>query len=154
MDALTQQWNSAPTWAKIVTLAALPVTGYATARFFDEYRDWKAVGPGGLPRNIGGFIVTLLMAGVLAKKETKSLDMYDRPEKYSSAWKKLSEEEKARAKTSYLKAPLEQRRGKESNALHFVAPQRERNVEDLKFVDPKIQEVSPVHHRADNLPSC
>ena len=82
------------------------------------------------------------MTGALAKKETKSLGVYDQPEKNAKGWKQLSDEEKARAKKSYLKAPLEQRKGEESNALHFVVPQRERNIEDLKFVEPAVQEVS------------
>jgi hypothetical protein len=141
MDALSQQWASAPSWAKLVTLAALPATGYAIARFLDEYRDWRAVGPGGLPYNVRGFIMNLLLTGIIARKETKSLGMYDQPEKYAAGWKQTSDEEKRKAKQSFLKAPLKQREGVESNALHFVAPQRERNMDDLKFVDPAIQEV-------------
>lgn len=142
MDALTQQWNSAPTWAKLVSLSALPLTGYALARLQDEYTSWLAVGPGGLPRDLRGFLAHLLLAGTIAKKETKSLGVYEQPEKHARGWKQLSGEEKVREMKSYLKAPLKQRRGKESNALHFVAPQRERNVDDLKFLDPAIQEVS------------
>lgn len=142
MDILTQQWNSAPTWAKLVTLSALPLTGYVLARFQDEYNSWLTVGPGGLPRDLRGFLVHLLLAGTIAKKETKSLGVYDRPEKHAKGWKQLNEEEKAREMKSYLKAPLKRREGKESNALHFVAPQRERKVDDLKFLDPTIQEVS------------
>jgi hypothetical protein len=147
MDALTQQWTSTPTWAKVITLAAFPATGYAIARFLDEYRDWRAVGPGGLPHNVRGFLMNLLLASILAKKETKSLEVYDQPEKNANGWKHLSDEEKAKAKKSYFKTPLEQRKGKESKALHFVAPQRERKIEDLKFVDPAVQEVSSTQWR-------
>lgn len=142
MDILTQQWTSAPVWIKFVTLAALPTTGYAIARFLDEYRDWRNVGPGGLPYNIRGFVMNLLLTGVLAKKETKSLEMYGQPEKYATGWKQATEDERKKAKQSFLKTPLRQREGRESNAMHFVAPQRERNIDDLKYIELELMEVS------------
>ena len=99
-------------WTRAQALTALPATGYALARFQDEYRDWLRLGPGGLPPDIRGFIVTLLLTGVLAKSETKSLAMYDRPEKHVTDWNKATEDEKRNAKKSFMKAPLPQREGK------------------------------------------
>lgn len=84
-------------------------------------------------------MMNLLMTATLARKDTKSLGMYKHPEKYSPGWKQASDEEKAKAKQSYLKGELKKREGKESNALYFVAPQRETNADNIKYFDPELQ---------------
>ena len=156
MDSLTQQWTSAPVWIKFVALAALPTTGYAIGRFMDEYQDWLNVGPGGLPYNIRGFMMNLLLTGTLAKNETKSLEMYQQPEKHASGWRQATEDERRKAQQSFLKTALAHREGKESNAMHFVAPQRERNIDDLKYIDPEVMGVkfsldTRLKHRSNAL---
>ena len=86
-----------------------------------------------------GFTINLLMTALMAKNETKSLEVYNRPEK-SAGWDQSTDEEKTKAKRSFLNGNLHQRSAPASKALHFVAPQRERSVD--QYLDPKLNEVS------------
>ena len=138
METLNKQWSSIPNWAKIITFIALPAAGFGVARFLDEYRSWFAMGPGGLPHNLRGFLTNLAMTALCAKKETKSLGVYDDAEKCAPDWKKASNEEQTKAKQSYLATSLPQRDGPESRALYFTAPQRERN--SGEYFDPKLKQ--------------
>ena len=137
-----------PSWAKVITLAALPAAGFGAARFIDEYRAWLALGPGGLPYTVTGFLINLLMTTLIAKKDTKSLEVYDRPEK-SAGWDQSTYDEKTKAKRSYLNGNLPQRSGPESKALHWTAPQRERTVD--QYLDPKVKEVSTMTEEISSL---
>lgn len=142
METLNEKWSSISRGAKLLSVIALPAAGYGVARFLDEYRAWLAMGPGGLPHNILGFSINILITVGFARKETKSTWMYDEPEKYATGWKEASDDEKEKAKKSFLKTSLPQRSGRESKALHFNAPQREKNIGD--YFDPTLKEVSTI----------
>ena len=132
-------FSTTPNWIKLVTFAGLPAAGFGLARFLDGYQDWLRLGPGGLPYNTTGFLVNLLLTALLAKRETKSLEVYSHPEK-SPGWDQSTNDEKTKAKRSFLNDSLPHRSAPESEALHWVAPQREWPAD--QYMDPKLKEVS------------
>ena len=143
MDAIATRWSQAPNWAKLTALMALPTAGFLSARAMDDYRRWLNLGPGGLPHDIRGYLITMLITALLARSDTKSLDMYDRPEKFSSGWKQASSEEKANAQKSFLNSCLPERNGPRAAAIQYCAPQREKNADE--YIDPDLAKVS--NHR-------
>ena len=139
MDSLSL-WTRRQDWPKIATYLVLPTAGYLTARFLDGYHRWLELGAGGLPHDIRGYLVNLLLTATVAWKETKSLNFYERPEKNAAGWSKASEKEKMNARKSFLKGSLAERSGVKSKAIEFCAPQRERN--EGVWVDGEVKEVS------------
>lgn len=140
MDAIITRWTQAPNWAKITTFIALPTAGFVTARFVDEYQEWLKLGPGGLPYGITGYLANVMITALLARSDTKSIDVYDRPEKFSSDWKMATAEEKTIARKSFLNSSLSERKGARASAFHYCAPQREKNADE--YIDPELARVS------------
>lgn len=140
MDGVIAQWNQAPNWAKVTTFVALPAAGFITAQFVDGYRSWLNLGPGGLPYDIRGYLITLLGTALFARSDTKSLGMYEQPEKYSAQWKQASSAEKKNAGKSFLQGSLPERKGPRAAAIHYCAPQREKNADE--YIDPELAKVS------------
>lgn len=126
-------------WAKAATLVALPAAGYLTARFIDEYQGWLNMGQGGLPYNFYGYCVNLYLTFRFGRRDTMSLSLYDRPDNNSPAWKKASQQEQMNAQKSWLATPLPVRAGPRSRAIHYCAPQREKNANE--YLDPELKEV-------------
>jgi hypothetical protein len=126
-------------WAKTAALLALPTTGYLTARFIDEYHGWLKMGRGGLPYNFYGYCINLYLTFRFGRRDTMSLSLYERPDKYSPAWNKASREEQMNAQKSWLTTPLPVRQGPRSRAIHYCAPQREKNV--TEYLDPDLKQV-------------
>jgi hypothetical protein len=141
LDSLAKQWASAPIWARLATLLALPAAGAFLATLNMEYHKWMAMGPGGLPANRFGFLVNQLVTLFMAKgsKSTKDLKPYDDPLRSVKGWQNLSEREQANALKSFLSEPLRERRGQRTRALPFVIPQRERSAREYQV--PKVKEV-------------
>ncbi|WPH03411.1 Hypothetical protein R9X50_00629100 [Acrodontium crateriforme] len=132
------QWTHTPSWIKLVTLTAVITSGAVTVRFRDNYKQWKAMGPGGLPYDIRGYAIHLLAkAFVVAKEDTWDITPYDHPEKYLVAWKDASTKDKSNATKSFLSNPLPRRKGPQARALPFVVPHREKNENERR--DPEIE---------------
>lgn len=144
MDSMNKQLSSIPNWAKVTAFASVPAAaGFAAARFIDGYHSWLSLGPGGLPSNIKGFLINLILTFSIAQRDTKSLDVYDRPDK-TAGWKESTDEEKSKGKQPYLEGELPPRTGPESFAVHWVAPQRELKLN--QYSDPKVKEVRLPDH--------
>lgn len=140
MESIAAQWNQAPNWAKTTTFIALPAAGFVTARFIDGYQAWLNLGPGGLPYNVTGYLLTLLGTALFARSDTKSLGMYERPEKYMASWKQASSAEKKNVEKTFLQGSLPEREGPRAAAIHYAAPQREKNADE--YIDPDLAKVS------------
>lgn len=137
LNTITRRWAQTPGWAKLATLLALPLAGVFTLTSLGSYRRWKAMGPGGLPDNLIGYIVQVLMGSLLGRKDTRSLEPYDKPEKHAPGWKQASEHVRKVARTSFLSEPLPRRKGAQAHALRFTAPQRERFASEYQV--PKVK---------------
>lgn len=142
MQSLISQFSRAPNWIKILILTALPPAGYFSARVVDDYKGWLALGPGGLPYSLRGYLLNVLITAGAARKDTKSLGMYDRPEKYSIGWKQSSDDERARGRVSFLREPLPSRSGRAVRALPYTVPHRQKNLDHDD--DPELKEVRRV----------
>lgn len=140
LAALDTRLSQTPAWAKLVTLAALPVSGYLTANFVHAYQGWLAMGPGGLPYGFTGYLANVLLTGVFAMNETKSLGVYDKPQKHASGWKDASDDEKANVQKSFLDQALSPREGPEAKSIVYNAPQRERYAHE--YIATEIRDVS------------
>jgi hypothetical protein len=140
MESLNEQWSRIPGWAQVATLIALPATGYIAARIRDEYQGWLNLGPGGLPYSLKGFVTNLFVTAVFARNDTKSTELYDRPDKHAVGWKEATSDERARAGKSFLQRPLPQRLGPPSESIHYCAPQRQRNANE--YFDSELKKVS------------
>ncbi|KAJ4226929.1 hypothetical protein NW757_014234, partial [Fusarium falciforme] len=127
-------------WVKTATVVAFPAAaaGYLTARFIDEYEGWLRMGRGGLPYNLYGYCLNLYLTFRFGRSDTMSLYFYDRPDKYSPAWKKATQLEQLNAQRSWLDAPLPVRPAPRSKAIHYCAPQRERNANE--YLDPDLKQ--------------
>ena len=128
---LLDNWKRARPQTAIITSSALiaSVALYWLAR---DYQRWKAMGPGGAPANLRGYLWVLGLEAALAKRDTLSLDVYDHPEKTTPGWKEASPAERAAAtETSFLKERLPQRKGPRARAKRFVIPQREKNPDEV-----------------------
>ncbi len=93
-------------WAKAAALAALPAAGFITARFIDEYQGWLRMGRGGLPYNLYGYCLNLYLTFRFGRRDTLSGDLYERPDRYSPAWKNASRDEQVNAQRSWLATEL------------------------------------------------
>lgn len=125
--------------ANAATLVALPTAGYLITRFFDEYQGWLNMGRGGLPYNFYGYCINLYLTFRFGRRDTISLGLYERPDIYSPAWKKASQQEQTNAQKSWLPTPLPVRPGPRSRAIHYCAPQREKNAGE--YLDPDLKQV-------------
>ena len=145
METLNEKWSSILGVAtKLLLVIVVPAVGFRIARFWNDYQAWLDMGPGGMPHNVLGFSVNLLLTGLFARKETKSLQLYDQPEKYAIGWERANEEEKTEARKSFLRTPLPQRAGPESKSLRFNAPQREKYIDE--YFDPNLTEVNKIEN--------
>lgn len=84
-----------------------------------DYRGWRALGAGGLPYNPFGWAIQWYLSWRMGK-DTVSLECYDKPLDAS-----VSDKERARNDTSYLKSFLPIREGQRKRAAHWVIPQRQ-----------------------------
>ena len=90
-----------------------------------------------------------MCTAMLSFKDTIALDMYEKPEKYASGWKEATDDEKTKARKSFLNGSLPQRQGPRAKALHFCAPQRERSIDT--YIDPDLKQVRESPRRNSNL---
>lgn len=137
--AVVRRWEATPFWAKLLSLLALPAGGAVLLQFLRRYRRWRAMGPGGPPYNIVGFLVNAVAATVFARRDTTSVKPYDDPARHANGWNAASEHERAMALQSFLSAPLPERPGAHARALEFVVPQRERLANEHQL--PAVKEV-------------
>ena len=138
--SVTEFWEPTSSRVAIATIVLPSILGFLTVRFIRQYQRWLRRGRGGLPYNIIGYLTNLLITVLLAKSETKLLLLYDQPKMFAPSWNAASDEEKAKAQRSHLKEPLAERNGPEANAIHYCAPQREKNVDE--YFDPEVKKVS------------
>jgi hypothetical protein len=116
MDTALHRLNSKP--GMIVALL-LPVL-YGSVRIcLHDYRGWLGLGAGGLPYNFFGWVLQWLIKLTIAKRDTISLECYDKTLKID-----LSESEKRRNDTNYLSS-LPQRPGDRPKVAHWVIPHRQ-----------------------------
>lgn len=127
-------------WVKAAALIALPAAGYLAARFIEEYQGWLRMGRGGLPYNLYGYFLNLYLTFRFGHRDTMSLARYGRPDRYSPLWSKATKEEKINAQKSWLPTTLSVRPGPRSRAIHYCAPQRERNAHE--YIDPELKQVN------------
>ncbi|KAB5518020.1 hypothetical protein GE09DRAFT_1195592 [Coniochaeta sp. 2T2.1] len=125
-------------WTKAAVWLSLPTAGYLTARFVDEYQGWLRMGRGGLPYNFYGYCYNLYLTFRFGRRDTMSTYFYDRPDRYSPAWDNATREERLNAQKSWLPAPLPVRPGPRSRAIHYCAPQREKNAGE--YLDPELKQ--------------
>lgn len=129
--------------ALTVAFFVIPCAILSVIPFVNDYHRWRAIGPGGLPYNPGGYIINLITTLLFAKTDTKSLEIYKNPARYAVGWKKASDDEKAKAQITYVDSPMPWRSGPQAKALGYNAPQRERNANDAnESVDLKVKVVS------------
>ncbi|KAI5857358.1 hypothetical protein GGS23DRAFT_587733 [Durotheca rogersii] len=108
--------------------------------FMEGFRQWKAMGQGGSPLNMRGYLSSLSAEKAMAfgADETIKPGFYDNPEKRATGWSRATEEQKANTRKSFLKEPLPVRPGPRARAKRFVYPQRERNADVPQ--DPAVKE--------------
>lgn len=138
VDSIAQAFREI-CWAKAATLVALPAAGYLTACFIHEYQGWLKMGQGGLPYNLYGYCMNLYLTFRFGRRDTMSLGLYERPDSYSPAWRKASQEEQMNAHKLWLITPLPVRAAPRSRAIHYCAPQREKNANE--YLDPDLKQV-------------
>lgn len=97
--------------------------------FLNSYRKWKAMGPGGLPYSMKGYLLNLYVTLSMAYSDTKTIAVYERPGDFSSQWLQASEAERSESQKVFLKTPLQHRVGPPTRALPFAIPQREKNAD-------------------------
>ncbi|EMC96783.1 hypothetical protein BAUCODRAFT_489853 [Baudoinia panamericana UAMH 10762] len=121
---LIQQWTSTSIWTKAASILAFPLGYYFYLDIKSRYHYWLSLGPGGLPNDFRGYMIQGFLHYV-STLDTKSVECYDRPERYVKGWKQASESRRAGLMKSYFKEPVPRRRGRKGRAMDFVAPQRE-----------------------------
>ena len=109
------------------------------SNMFEDYKVWRAMGQGGTSPTWSSYLSCISAEEMIAFKDTLSLDIYAKPQKYASGWSKASETQKAAANKSFLKEPLPAREGPRSRAKRYVYPQREKNADE--YVDPEVKRV-------------
>ena len=102
------------------------VFGVVVGYHVPNYQRWRAVGPGGVPHDLRGYLINLMLTPF--SLDTKRLDFYDQPEWYAAGWSKATDQEKVAAQTSLLDKELPEREGPHPNAIPFLLPQRQRTV--------------------------
>lgn len=118
--------------------SSIPSPESANANLREEYAAWRAMGIGGTSPTWVGFLSNKAAEKTIAFSDTLTADLYARPEKYATGWKKATEGQRVAAQKPFLKEPLPQRAGPRARAKHFVYPQRERNASD--YQDPVVKE--------------
>ncbi|KXT02517.1 hypothetical protein AC578_4170 [Pseudocercospora eumusae] len=98
----------------------------ASPALLNEYKQWKAMGAGGVSFDWTGFMFCKSVEKTIARSDTTNIELYNSPERYASGWKEATEAQKKAAQRSFLKEPLPERDGPRVRALKFVLPQRER----------------------------
>lgn len=111
----------------------------ASPSMIEDYKKWRAMGEGGTPPNLAGYLSCISAEKTMAFKDTISPDIYRRPEKYATGWLKATPSQKAASQRSFLKEPLPEREGPRSRAKRYVYHQREKNA--AEYLEPEIQEV-------------
>jgi hypothetical protein len=101
-------------------ISALTLLGWGTVSMRSNYVDWKAMGPGGAPNNILGWIMQHALDLSLGQDTTR-LDYYEKP------LDGISEEAKELVQRRFLE-DLPQRKGPAVKALPFCLPQRQKFV--------------------------
>ena len=138
---ISAQWNRIPRWAMTTTvLLAAPLSAFYTLTFVNDFHAWKAMGAGGIPHNLKGFLINTYLAVFHANGNTIDMKPYQRPETYAPGYQEASEDERKEAQKSFFSQPLNKRNGQRTRALKFVVPQRQRSAH--YYQNPKVQEVS------------
>lgn len=102
----------------VAIVGALTLLGWSTASMRTNYVKWKAMGPGGAPNNVVGWIMQHALDLTLGQDTTR-LDYYDKP------LKGVSEEAGELVQRRFLQ-DLPERSEPAAKALPFCLPQRER----------------------------
>lgn len=110
--------DTSPARTAIGSIFFITTAGMLIAAIRD-YRGWLALGAGGLPYNLFGWVVQWYCKLRMAR-ETMNLECYTKPLPES-----ISDKEKARNDASYLTASLPTRQGQRRRAAHWVIPQRQ-----------------------------
>lgn len=118
------------TWAKtkldLLTLQStafvavlLPFLYVSIRTCVHDYRGWLNLGEGGLPYNVGGWVIQWILKLTMAKRNTIDIECYARPLAAD-----LAEAEKRRNTIKHL-GPLPQRLGSRPKVAHWVIPHRQ-----------------------------
>ncbi|KAF7197225.1 hypothetical protein HII31_01650 [Pseudocercospora fuligena] len=98
----------------------------ASPGLLNEYKQWKAMGAGGVSHDWTGFMLCKGVETTIARSDTTNVEIYKSPEINAPGWKEATESQKQAAQKSFSKEPLPEREGPRVRALKFVFPQRER----------------------------
>lgn len=110
---------------------------FASPELANEYRQWKAMGAGGVSFDWGGFMLCKSIEKTMARSDTTDLSLYDDPDRYVDGWNEATDSQRAAARKSFLKNPLPEREGPRVRALKFVLPQRERRADQPQPLEVK-----------------
>ncbi|KAF2766057.1 hypothetical protein EJ03DRAFT_377294 [Teratosphaeria nubilosa] len=149
--SVAKRWASAPTWTRCAPILALPMAAAIVVKSAVDYHRWRAMGDGGPPPNVFGYLINVLVSATLAKSaaSTRDLKVYDDPERNIRGWRSSSEEDRRSALKSYLADTLPQRRGVRAKALAYCVPQREKFASEWQ--SPKVKEVRAYMSSWQNL---
>ncbi|KAI5370766.1 hypothetical protein Slin15195_G016380 [Septoria linicola] len=101
----------------------------ASPELLEEYKQWKALGAGGIAFDWYGFMFCKNAAATIARNDTTNLTLYESPELYAKGWKEATPAQREAARTSFV-GNLPERVGPRVRAKPFVFPQRERNEDE------------------------
>ncbi|KAK4508604.1 hypothetical protein PRZ48_002343 [Zasmidium cellare] len=135
------RWSALPSNLRLLTTLSFTTLALLAARFWTNYRRWKALGAGGLPYNLKGYLMNLFVEWKFAEGDTVGLGVYERPEGRFEKWVEAGEGERSAVKNGrFLKDGLRERGGVRARAKTFVIPQREKSVGEVDAGDEKIRE--------------
>lgn len=107
----------------------------ASPELLEEYKQWLALGEGGISYNWEGFMICKHFEKTMARDDTTDPSLYDSPEVHAPGWDEATEPQRTAAQTSYLSRPLPERESPRARAKPFIFPQRERNEKEPQDED-------------------
>lgn len=91
---LVAQWTATPQWLRLTSILTISTLSLLTANLIYGYRRWKAMGAGGLPFNLKGYLMNVMIETLYARRDTTSLGVYERPERFYVKWEEVGEGER------------------------------------------------------------
>ncbi|CAK1354318.1 hypothetical protein CB0940_01814 [Cercospora beticola] len=99
----------------------------ASPELLEEYKQWLALGEGGIAYNWEGFMICKHFEKTVARDDTTDPSLYDSTEVHAPGWDEATEAQRKATQASFLSLPLPERDSPRARAKPFIFPQRERN---------------------------
>lgn len=95
-QSVQRHWLTTPPYLRNTAILSLSTLSILAVGFIDGYRRWLALGAGGLPYNLKGYLMNLVAEWTFAEGDTVGLEIYEgkKAESRFAKWDDVEEVER------------------------------------------------------------